>query len=108
MLAAQAFNIKQQQPIVAIFGTVTSGTLWRFLKLENQNLTVDLTDYAIAPIEQLLGILHSINQEPRRKRTGYGSRFAPKSQIWIASPGTSPQSGGEYVPYSIQQANDKN
>jgi hypothetical protein len=43
------------------------------------------------------------NQEPRRKRTGYGSRFAPEYQIRIASPKASPQSGGEYIPYSIQK-----
>jgi CheY-like chemotaxis protein len=42
------------------------------------------------------------NQEPRRKRTGYESRFAPESQIQIAIPKASPQSGGEYIPYSIQ------
>ena len=41
------------------------------------------------------------NQEPRRKRTGYRSRFAPEPQIRIASPRASPQSSGEYVPYSI-------
>jgi ankyrin repeat protein len=44
------------------------------------------------------------NQEPRRKRTGYESRFAPESQIQIAIPKASPQSGGEYIPYSIQNA----
>ena len=44
------------------------------------------------------------NQEPRRKRTGYRSRFAPEPQIRIASPRASPQSSGEYVPYSIQKS----
>ena len=43
------------------------------------------------------------NQEPRRKRTGYRSRFAPEPQIRIASPRASPQSSGEYVPYSIKK-----
>ena len=46
--------------------------------------------------------LMNLNQEPRRKRTGYRSRFAPEPQIRIASPRASPQSSGEYVPYSIQ------
>ena len=49
-----------------------------------------------------LGIRPGDNQEPRRKRTGYRSRFAPEPQIRIASPRASPQSSGEYVPYSIQ------
>jgi hypothetical protein len=47
-------------------------------------------------------VLDRRNQEPRRKRTGYESRFAPESQIQIAIPKASPQSGGEYIPYSIQ------
>ena len=47
-------------------------------------------------------IREKANQEPRRKRTGYRSRFAPEPQIRIASPRASPQSSGEYVPYSIQ------
>jgi len=34
-------------------------------------------------------------KRPRRKRTGYGSRFAPEFQIRIASQLFSPQSGGE-------------
>lgn len=63
MVAAQAFNTQQQKPISAIYGTVTSGTLWRFLKLEGQNLTVDLTDYPILPIDRLLGILQSITKK---------------------------------------------
>lgn len=62
MVAAQAFNAQQQKPISAIYGTITSGTLWRFLKLEGQNLIVDLTDYPILPINRLLGILQSITQ----------------------------------------------
>jgi hypothetical protein len=60
MVAAQIFNSEHKKSIPAIYGTVTSGTLWRFLKLENQSLTVDLTDYPIQPIDRLLGILHTI------------------------------------------------
>ena len=63
MIAAQVFNTQHQKQISAIYGTVTSGTLWRFLKLEGQNLTVDLTDYPILPIDRLLGILQSITQK---------------------------------------------
>jgi len=60
MLAAQLFNTQQQKTIPAIYGAVTSGTLWRFLKLERQHLTVDLTDYPILPVDRLLGILQSM------------------------------------------------
>jgi hypothetical protein len=43
-----------------------------------------------------------MNQEPRRKRTGYGSRFAPEPWGSDCNPKTSPQSGGESDPYSIK------
>ena len=66
MVAAQAFTAQQQKSISAIYGTVTSGTLWRFLKLEGQHLIVDLTDYPILPINRLLGILHSITRSDYR------------------------------------------
>jgi hypothetical protein len=57
MVAAQRFNQQKQQPISTIYGTVTSGTVWRFLKLEGQTVTIDLTDYPLPPVEQILGKL---------------------------------------------------
>ncbi|WP_366853759.1 hypothetical protein [Microcoleus sp. PH2017_22_RUC_O_B] len=55
MVAAQRFNQQKQQPISTIYGTVTSGTVWRFLKLEEQCVSIDLTDYSLLPVEQILG-----------------------------------------------------
>jgi hypothetical protein len=40
-----------------IYGCITSGMLWRFLKLEGQDITIDLEDYALKPIDRLLGRL---------------------------------------------------
>ena len=57
MVAAQRFNQQKQQPISTIYGTVTSGTVWRFLKLEEQTVTIDLTDYPLPPVEQILSFL---------------------------------------------------
>jgi len=57
MVAAQRFNRQKQQPISTIYGTVTSGTVWRFLKLEEQCASIDLTDYPLPPVEQILGFL---------------------------------------------------
>ena len=57
MVAAQRFNQQQQQAIAAIYGAVTSGTVWRFLKLEGQTVAIDLTDYPLPPVEQILGFL---------------------------------------------------
>ncbi len=58
MVAAQRFNQQQGTTSIAtIGGAVTSGSLWRFLKLENQKVTFDLQEYAVQPVDQVLGIL---------------------------------------------------
>ena len=54
MVAAQIFN---QQLYKVIYGCVTNGELWKFLKLEKTDLTIDLEAYGLEPIERLLGIL---------------------------------------------------
>lgn len=63
MVAAQRFNKQKQQPIPVIYGTVSSGTVWRLLKLEEQTVTIDLTDYPLPPVDQILGILVWMVQE---------------------------------------------
>ena len=57
MVAAQRFNQQKQQAIATIYGAVTSGTVWRFLKLEGQTVAIDLTDYPLPPVEQILSFL---------------------------------------------------
>ncbi|MBD2597117.1 hypothetical protein H6G74_22725 [Nostoc spongiaeforme FACHB-130] len=57
MVAAQKFNEAKGQPITTIYGTVSSGTQWRFLKLEGQTVTIDFSDYPLPPVEQILSFL---------------------------------------------------
>ena len=57
MVAAQKFNQSQGVPAAAIYGAVTTGSLWRFLKLAGQQAIIDLMDYAIPPVDQVLGML---------------------------------------------------
>ena len=57
MVAAQKFNELKGNQISAIYGCISSGTQWRFLKLEGQTVTIDLTDYALFPVEQILAFL---------------------------------------------------
>ncbi|MBE9031752.1 hypothetical protein IQ266_18625 [filamentous cyanobacterium LEGE 11480] len=57
MIAAQRFNAAAKEAIPVIYGCVTSGTAWRFLKLEGQTVTIDLADYPVPPVDQLLSIL---------------------------------------------------
>jgi hypothetical protein len=60
MLAAQLFNARQEKPIATIYGAVTTGELWRFIKLEGTTLTVDKDNETLNPLERLLGILTTI------------------------------------------------
>ena len=63
MVAAQQFNQAKQQPIPRIYGCVSSGTQWRFLQLENQIVTIDLMDYPLPPVGQILAFLLWMIQE---------------------------------------------
>ena len=57
MIAAQLFNEIQGNTIKTIYGVISIGTIWQFLKLENNNVYIDLSEYYIRDIEQILGIL---------------------------------------------------
>lgn len=57
MVAAQRFNEAQGQPISTIYGSISNGNQWQFLKLESQTLTIDLTVYPLPPVEVILGDL---------------------------------------------------
>jgi hypothetical protein len=57
MVAAQLFNKSEGQKIPVIYGCVTSGKLWQFLKLEGKDVTIDVNEYQITPVERILGIL---------------------------------------------------
>ena len=56
MVAAQKFN-KDQPPESAVFGVVTTGMLWRFLKLEGTTAAVDAVQYPIESVRKIFGIL---------------------------------------------------
>jgi len=62
MLAAQRFNQQQECPIETIWGIVTNGILWRFLKLEGTVVSIDSLDFSLPPVDQLLGILVWMSQ----------------------------------------------
>jgi hypothetical protein len=57
MVAAQRFNAAKNRPVSVIYGSITSGTQWRFLKLEDNTVTIDLMDYPLPSVEQIVGIL---------------------------------------------------
>ena len=57
MIAAQLFNEQEGNSVRTIFGTVTTGDKWKFLQLQGNNLVIDLTEYYLQNINQILGIL---------------------------------------------------
>lgn len=57
MIAAQIFNANKQQPITKIYGCVTTGNVWRFLRLNDHILAIDQDEYYIKELPKILGIL---------------------------------------------------
>jgi hypothetical protein len=57
MFAAQLFNENAGKVITTIYGCVTSGKLWQFLKLEGKDVVIDTNEYSVTPVERILGIL---------------------------------------------------
>lgn len=59
MLASQLFNQQEGNTIPVIYGAITSGNIWRFLKLEQNIVYIDKVEYYINQIAKILGILVS-------------------------------------------------
>lgn len=59
MVAAQIFNEREGNEIPVIYGTVTSGTNWKFLKLQGKVVEIDLVEYYLTDVNKILGILAS-------------------------------------------------
>jgi hypothetical protein len=58
MLAAQIFNEEEGNEITNIYGAVTTGDIWKFMKLVGNDLFIDLDNYYIKEISKILGILY--------------------------------------------------
>ena len=63
MVAAQHFNTQKSNVIPVIYGASTTGTVWQFLKLEEQQLHVDRIPYSIERCDKILGILSSMVEQ---------------------------------------------
>ncbi len=57
MIAAKLFNQQQENSIDEIYGVVTTGTDWKFLKLCDSTIFIDKKDYFIKEVDKILGIL---------------------------------------------------
>ncbi|MBR8834069.1 MAG: hypothetical protein DSM106950_08510 [Stigonema ocellatum SAG 48.90 = DSM 106950] len=60
MVAAKIFNENEGRDVPAIYGCVTSGTAWKFLRLSGDILSIDKLEVSLFPCDRLLGIFLSI------------------------------------------------
>lgn len=60
MIAAKIYNEREGNGVACIYGAVTTGHAWKFLKLENDTAYIDIEDYYIKNPEKIVGILISM------------------------------------------------
>ncbi len=60
MYAARLFNEQKNEPYKIIYGAVTDGYEWVFLRLEENILLIDRERYYLRNLSELLGVLQTI------------------------------------------------
>ena len=65
MLAAQMFNFQKNNSISCVYGAITTGSIWKFMKLEKSTVYIETTEHFIENIQLILGILMQIVQLTR-------------------------------------------
>ncbi|MGE0085906.1 MAG: hypothetical protein AB7S75_15975 [Desulfococcaceae bacterium] len=64
MIGAKIFNEKEGSDIDRIYGAVTTGNTWKFLKYHNNTVWLDKSEYHIANINKIMGIfVKMVHQE---------------------------------------------
>ncbi len=63
MRASQIFNGKRENQIGTVYGVVTTGSIWKFLELQNQTVYIDFDEYHIKELDKIMGILFSMCQK---------------------------------------------
>jgi type I site-specific restriction endonuclease len=60
MYASQLYNEQNNNPLPFIFGAVTNGLNWQFMKLEGRQILIDTEYYSLQNLPTLLGVLQGI------------------------------------------------
>ncbi len=60
MIAARLFNERENSNISIIYGVVTTGHIWKFMKLQDHLVFVDQEDYYIKTPDKIIGILSAM------------------------------------------------
>ena len=73
MVAVRLFNQQKGRELKQVYGVVTTGSLWKFMKLEAEVVSLDQREYPISELPRIVGILVSMlavedtSEEPRTK-----------------------------------------
>ncbi len=65
MVGAQIFNYMRDREIPCIYGSVTTGSIWKFLQLGESNVYIERGEHYLENLESILGILSHIVQTTR-------------------------------------------
>ncbi|MCI5159612.1 MAG: hypothetical protein D3906_14520 [Candidatus Electrothrix sp. AUS1_2] len=57
MIAARIFNAREGNTVEHIYGVVTTGSVWKFLKLTGNEAVIDRKEYHIEQAGKIMGIL---------------------------------------------------
>lgn len=72
MVASNLFNIKEGLQLPAIYGAVTTGNTWKFLKLEKNNVHIDLCEYHISNANKIVAIFVEMVNQPDKASSRQG------------------------------------
>jgi hypothetical protein len=57
MVAAQIFNQQEGQVLPEIYGVVSTGTVWKFMILKENIVSIDSQEYYINQVDLILAIM---------------------------------------------------
>ena len=57
MVAASIFNKAEGNDVMRLYGAVTTGTAWKFIKMEGLDVLIDLDEYLIENSDKIVSIL---------------------------------------------------
>jgi len=60
MVAARTFNEREGTGITTVYGAVTTGSIWKFLRLSGATVWIDAPEYYLERVGKILGILTSV------------------------------------------------
>ena len=60
MVAARIFNQQHGNNVPTIYGAVTTGNIWKFLRLIDSTAYLDSSEYHIKEVERIVGIIVSM------------------------------------------------